>query len=355
MEVDLAKTGPAARGEASPEDAQPRQGAAQGSIGEGDLRATLARTLALECDGLAALRDAIAGPLGDSMMRAVRRIIGLRGRMIITGMGKSGHVGRKIAATLASTGTPAYFVHPAEASHGDLGMISPDDGVLALSWSGEAPELADIIAYTRRFDVPLIALTSRAESALGSAADISILLPRLPEACPNGLAPTTSTTMQLAAGDALAMALLQARGFQPEQFRDYHPGGKLGARLKRARDLMHGAAELPLIPPDTRLGEAILVMTSRGFGITGIINQTGDLEGVLTDGDLRRAFTQGKGLDLPVAEVMTRTPRVATADAIAADLLGSMNERRITSLFVVEGRKPVGIVHIHDLLRAGVI
>lgn len=354
MTVDLDPAKAAAPGTASPHIV-PGPQAADGGVGDSELRATLEQTLALECDGLAALRDAITGPVGDSMMLAVRRIIGLRGRMIVTGMGKSGHVGRKIAATLASTGTPAYFVHPAEASHGDLGMIGRDDGVLALSWSGEAPELADIIAYTRRFDVPLIALTSRPESALGSAADIPILLPRLPEACPNGLAPTTSTTMQLAAGDALAMALLKARGFRPEHFRDFHPGGKLGARLKRARDLMHGGVELPLVPPDTTLGEAIVMMTSRRFGITGIVNQAGELEGVLTDGDLRRAFAHGKGLDLPVVEVMTRTPRVATPDTIAADLLGSMNEQRITSLFVVEAQKPVGILHIHDLLRAGVM
>jgi arabinose-5-phosphate isomerase len=329
--------------------------AREGSVTDSELRATLEKTLRLECEGLAALGAAIAGGLGDVMMLAIRRIIDLRGRMIVTGMGKSGHVGRKIAATLASTGTPAYFVHPAEASHGDLGMIGRDDAVLALSWSGEAPELADIIAYTRRFNVPLIAITSRPESALGSAADIPIVLPRLPEACPNGLAPTTSTTMQLAAGDALAMALLNARGFRPEHFRDFHPGGKIGARLKRARDLMHCGGELPLVQPDTTLGEAIVMMTSRRFGITGVVNASGILEGVLTDGDLRRAFAHGKGLDVPVVQVMTLSPRVAAPDALAADLLGSMNEQRITSLFVVDDKRPVGILHIHDLLRAGVM
>ena len=333
----------------------PGPGAPNGGVSNSELRATLENTLRLECDGLAALRDAITGELGDRMVLAVRQIIGLHGRVIVSGMGKSGHVGRKIAATLASTGTPAYFVHPAEASHGDFGMIGMDDVVLALSWCGEAPELADIIAYTRRFGVPLIAITSRPQSALGSAADIPIVLPRLPEARPNGLAPTTSTTMQLAAGDALAMALLKARGFLPEHFRDFHPGGKLGARLKRARDLMHSGSELPLVSPVTTLGEAIVMMTSRRFGITGIVNESGILEGVLTDGDLRRAFAHGKGLDLPVVLAMTGTPRVATPDTMAADLLGSMNEHRITSLFVVQDQRPVGILPIHDLLRAGIM
>jgi len=318
-------------------------------------RATLLRTIALEADGLRTLHDALAGELGDRVLRAVATMQACRGRVVVTGMGKSGHVGRKIAATLASTGTPAHFVHPAEASHGDLGMITREDAVLALSWSGEAPELADIIAYTRRFDVPLIALTSRADSALGGAADVPLVLPRMPEACPNGLAPTTSTAMQMALGDALAMCLLEARGFSPEAFRDFHPGGKLGARLKRARDLMHGAEELPLVPLDATLERAVVEMTSRRFGVTGVLDGQGRLAGVLTDGDLRRAFGRGLAMSGPVAEAMTATPRTAAPGDLAADLLGLMNETRITSLFVVEGGVPVGILHLHDLLRAGVL
>lgn len=319
-------------------------------------RATMLRTVALEAEGLRALELALQGELGARVLKAVSLVLDRPGRVIVTGMGKSGHVARKIAATLASTGTPAYFVHPAEASHGDLGMIGREDVVLALSWSGEAPELADIIAYTRRFDVPLVALTSRPESALGAAADICLTLPRMAEACPNGLAPTTSTTMQLALGDALAMCLLEARGFSPTDFRAFHPGGKLGARLKRARDLMHGKEELPLVAASATLAEAIVEMTSRRFGVTGVVDAQGQLTGVLTDGDLRRAFQKGLAMDRPVTEAMTHNPRTAAPEALAADLLGLMNEKRITSLFVVEeGARPIGILHLHDLLRAGVV
>jgi arabinose-5-phosphate isomerase len=317
-------------------------------------RATALRTIALEADGLLALHAALEGALGDVLQQAVALLLARGGRVVVTGMGKSGHVGRKIAATLASTGTPAHFVHAAEASHGDLGMIGREDAVLALSWSGETPELADIIAYTRRFDVPLIAITSRADSALGAAADLCLALPRVAEACPNGLAPTTSTTMQLALGDALAMCLLQARGFSPSEFRDYHPGGKLGARLKRARDVMHGAAELPLVRQGATLAEAVVEMTSRRFGVTGVLDEAGALVGIVTDGDLRRAFQRGLALDRPVAEAMTRDPFTAPAETLAADLLGLMNERRITTLFVVQaGAEPIGIIHLHDLLRTG--
>lgn len=319
------------------------------------LHATLLRTIALEVDGLKALHDALAGELGARVLDAVAAVLAAPGRVIVTGMGKSGHVGRKIAATMASTGTQAHFVHPAEASHGDLGMIGREDVVLALSWSGEAPELADIIAYTRRFAVKLIAITSRAESALGSAADICLALPRMPEACPNGLAPTTSTTMQLAIGDALSMALLEARGFSPQDFRQFHPGGKLGARLKRARDLMHGPEELPLVPETATLEQAIVEMTSRRFGVTGVVDGQGRLAGLLTDGDLRRAFQRGLAMGGPAAAAMTPAPRTAAPEMLAADLLALMNEKRITSLFVVEGGKPVGILHLHDLLRAGVL
>jgi arabinose-5-phosphate isomerase len=324
-------------------------------VSEAARRATLLRTVALEAEGLGALRAALEGALGDQVLRAVALIEASAGRVIVTGMGKSGHVARKIAATLASTGTPAHFVHPAEASHGDLGMIAREDVVLALSWSGEAPELSDIIAYAHRFGVRLIAITSRAGSALGAAADPCLTLPRMPEACPNGLAPTTSTAMQLALGDALAMCLLEARGFSPADFRAFHPGGRLGARLKRARDLMHGQAELPLVGAGATLQQAIVEMTSRRFGVTGVVDEAGGLIGVLTDGDLRRAFQRGMAISAPVTQAMTATPRTAAPDALAADLLALMNETRITSLFVVEAGRPVGILHVHDLLRAGVL
>jgi arabinose-5-phosphate isomerase len=318
-------------------------------------REAMVRTLTLEVEGLQELRRALEGPLGTKALEAVALIMARPGRLIVTGMGKSGHVGRKIAATMASTGTPTMFVHPAEASHGDLGMITRQDVVLALSWSGEAPELADVITYTRRFDVPLMAITSRPESALGSAADIPLVLPRMAEACPNGLAPTTSTTMQLAMGDALAICLLQQRGFSPADFRSFHPGGKLGAQLKRARDLMHDGDEIPSVTHAATLGEAIMEMTSRRFGITGVVDSDGCMIGVLTDGDLRRAFQGGLNLDLSVTEVMTTSPRTTSPQTLAADLLGMMNENSITSVFVIdEAQRPVGVLHLHDLLRAGV-
>ena len=318
------------------------------------LRAGLRRTVRLAADGLEALEQALAGPLGNTMTAAARMVLSQDGRLVVTGMGKSGHVGRKIAATLASTGTAAFFVHPAEASHGDLGMIRAHDAVLALSWSGETPELGSIIAYTRRFHVPLIAITSRAKSPLASAAEFPLILPRSPEACPNGLAPTTSTTMQLVIGDAFAMCLLEARGFSASDFRIFHPGGKLGAQLLRARDLMHGMDDLPLVRTDALLSQAIVAMTSRRFGIGGVVDGEGTLIGVVTDGDLRRAFANGF-VDRPVSEIMTGMPHVAQPEALAPDLVATMNERRITSLFVVSQGRPVGILHLHDLLRAGVV
>jgi arabinose-5-phosphate isomerase len=319
------------------------------------LRASLVRTLDLEAAGLATLRDALAdGPIGDAMIGAVRMMLNRRGRCVVTGMGKSGHVGRKIAATLASTGTASLFVHPGEASHGDLGMIMPEDLILALSWSGETPELASIIAYARRFGVALVAITSRADSQLALAADHALVLPRLPEACPNGLAPTTSTTMQLALGDAFAMCLLEARGFSASDFRAFHPGGKLGAQLLRAGDLMHDGENLPVLAEDAMLSQAILTMTSRRSGLGGVVDGAGRLVGVVTDGDLRRAFAEAF-IDRPVHEAMTRDPFVASPDTLAPDLVQMMNSRRITSLFVVSEDRPVGIVHLHDLLKAGVV
>jgi arabinose-5-phosphate isomerase len=322
------------------------------AIDDARLRESLIRTVQLEADGLEALRAALAGPLGDALIAAVRLVPARGGRCVVTGMGKSGHVARKIAATLASTGTAALFVHPAEASHGDLGMIMPEDVVLALSWSGETPELASIIAYTRRFGIGLIAITSRAESPLAQAAAHALILPRLPEACPNGLAPTTSTTMQLAIGDAFAIGLLEARGFSAADFRVFHPGGKLGAQLLRAADLMH--AELPLVPADAMLSRAIVVMTSKPFGIGGVVDAAGRLLGVVTDGDLRRAFNRGF-VDRPVVQAMTASPLIAAPETPAPELVALMNARRITSMFVVSEGRPVGILHLHDLLRAGVV
>jgi arabinose-5-phosphate isomerase len=271
-------------------------------------------------------------------------------------MGKSGLVARKIAATLASTGTPALFVHPAEASHGDLGMIVPGDAVLALSNSGETAELADLVAHSRRFALALIAITARPGSTLAKAADVALTLPVATEACPMGLAPTTSTTMQMALGDALAVALLTRRGFTAADFHQIHPGGRLGARLQRVRDLMHDGEAVPLAPPETPMGRALLVMTEKRFGCLGVIDGAGRLIGIVTDGDLRRAM----GPDLlsrPVGEVMTRTPRTIGADALAGEALHAMNadDRPITALFVVDAsNRPQGILHIHDLLRAGI-
>lgn len=318
-------------------------------------RASAARTLRLERAGISALEQAVLdGELGDAFDAAVACISRAAGRTIVTGMGKSGHVGRKIAATMASTGAPAYFVHPGEASHGDLGMIRQEDVILALSWSGETAELADIITYARRFSIPLIAITSSRESALGRQADVCLRLPKSEEACPNGLAPTTSTTMQLAMGDALAVALLEARGFTASDFRLFHPGGKLGASLTFVREMMHKGERLPLITPGARMGEAILEISAKGFGCVGVTDETGRLVGIVTDGDLRRHM----GPDLvaaSVTDVMTANPTAVKGDLLTAKVIEILNARKITALFVVdEDNRPVGIIHLHDLLRAGV-
>lgn len=277
-----------------------------------------------------------------------------RGRVIVTGIGKSGHVARKIAATLASTGTPAYFVHPSEASHGDLGMVTREDVVLALSWSGETVELSNILTYSRRFAVPLIAVTSQADSALAKASEVALLLPRAREACPHGLAPTTSTTMQLALGDCLAIALLECKGFSANDFKEFHPGGQLGARLKFVADIMHGCETLPLVGEAAVMSEALLVMTQKSFGCLGIVDGKGKLIGVVTDGDLRRHM-DGDLMRKRVGEIMTRRPKTIAPGMLASAALELLNASKITALFVVEGGKPVGILHIHDLLRAGVV
>jgi arabinose-5-phosphate isomerase len=314
--------------------------------------ASAIRTIDVEAAGLASLRAALGNGLGVSFASAVERIRHSTGRVIVTGMGKSGHVGRKIAATLASTGTPAHFVHPGEASHGDLGMIRAEDVILALSWSGEATELGDIVAYSRRFRVGLIALTSGAESRLAVEADIALVLPKVEEACPIGLAPTTSTTMQLALGDALAVALLEARGFTRDDFRIFHPGGKLGAQLRKVRDIMHVGATLPIVREDATMAEAIIEIGAKGFGCTLVLDKDDRLVGIVTDGDLRRSFRPGLA-ELAVSEVMTRNPRCIGPDMLLAAAMEFQESHKIMALIVVEGRKAVGLVHYLDLLRAG--
>lgn len=307
------------------------------------------RVLAVEAEALAALSRS----LDDAFVQAVETLFNAKGRIVCTGIGKSGHVARKIAATLASTGAQAMFVHPAEASHGDLGMIGPDDVILALSKSGEARELADVIAYAKRFSIPLIAMTAAPESQLGRGGDIVLRLPDAPEATAEVNAPTTSTTLQIALGDAIAVALLERRGFTASDFRVFHPGGKLGAMLRTVGDLMHGQDELPLIGADAPMPDALLVMSEKRFGAVGVVDDAGRLTGLITDGDLRRHMD---GLLRHVAgEVMTRAPLVVAPGALAAEALKLMNERRITVLFVVEAERPVGVLHVHDLLRAGVI
>jgi arabinose-5-phosphate isomerase len=317
------------------------------------LIASAVRTLEAETGGVTALAVAINDGLGPSFVAAVDLIHGARGRLIVTGMGKSGHVGRKIAATFASTGTPAFFVHPSEASHGDLGMITEHDVIMALSWSGETVELTDLINYSRRFRIGLIAVTSHDESTLGLAADVVLKLPRAREACPHNLAPTTSTLMQQALGDALAIALLESRGFTALKFAELHPGGKLGAMLKFVRDLMHSGDALPLVTVDTRMSDALVTMTQKSLGCVVIVGPDGRLVGIITDGDLRRHMSPNL-LDLPVEEIMTREPKTVRPDQLASEALEFLNATKRTQLIVAEHGKPVGIVHVHDLLRAGV-
>ena len=311
------------------------------------------RTLDTEAGGIAALIAAIRGGLGGPLVAAVELIAKSKGRLIVTGMGKSGHVGRKIAATFASTGTPAYFVHPGEASHGDLGMITKDDVIMALSWSGETVELKDLIDYSRRFGTGLIAVTAEAESTLAKSADVVLLLPQAREACPHNLAPTTSSLMQLALGDALAVALLESRGFTALDFRGLHPGGRLGAKLKFIRDVMHAGAAVPLRPLGTAMADAVVEMTAKGFGCVGIASADGKLVGIITDGDLRRHMRPNL-LAAKVDDVMTRQPKTVSGDQLVSEALELLNSSKITAVIVVENGVPVGIVHLHDLLRAGV-
>ena len=315
-----------------------------------------ARVLMLESEALKTLADNVWH--SESIRKAVELIANIEGRVIITGMGKSGHIARKIAATMASTGTPAFFVHPGEASHGDMGMIVRGDVVLALSNSGESKELNDLIQYTRRFAIPLIGITSREESTLGSLSDICLTLPALPEACPNGVAPTTSTTMSLALGDAIAVALLEDKGFSATDFQVYHPGGKLGQQLMQVAEIMHVEEAVPLVSIEAPLSEAFDVMTEKGFGCVGVTNVDGTLAGIITDGDVRRQISADL-LTRTIADVMTANPKSIEVETLVGKAMSIMNDvegsfRRITCLFVVDNdQKPVGILHLHDCLKAG--
>jgi arabinose-5-phosphate isomerase len=311
------------------------------------------RTLEVGSSGIKAIAAALEGPLGPAFAATVELIRQAKGRVIVTGLGKSGHVARKIAATLASTGTPAFFVHAAEASHGDLGMITQDDVIVALSWSGEQPEMKNLVNYSARFAIPMIAVTSNAESSLGAAARLVLELPKAREACPHNLAPTTSTLMQAAIGDALAIALLESRGFTALEFANFHPGGKLGAMLKHTSDLMHSGDAVPLKPLGTRMSDALVEMSSKGLGCVGIVDARGQIAGIITDGDLRRKMRPDLMAAL-VDEIMTPNPRTIDRVSLASEALELLNSAKITALIVTEAGKPVGILHLHDLLRAGV-
>ena len=314
------------------------------------------RTIVNERKGLEALEEAIRttgeGGLGAAFSEAVKTISAAPGRVIVTGIGKSGHIARKVAATLASTGEPAFFVHPSEASHGDLGMVQIGDVVLAISWSGETVELAAIVTFAKRYAIPLIAMTAEAESTLGREADVCLTMPGAPEACPNGLAPTTSTTMQLVLGDAIAIALLEGRGFTALDFRALHPGGKLGAKLAHVREVMHTGDRVPRIDANARMAEAIVEMTSKGFGCVAVFEQGRRLAGIITDGDLRRHLKPDFSLDTPVSAIMTRRPRTIAPDALVAEAL-ELISHKIQALLVVERSQVVGIVNFHDLMRIG--
>src|SRR6059058_3981140 len=311
------------------------------------------RTLEAGSNGIAAISAALNGPLAPAFVAAVELIRNAKGRAVIIGLGKSGHVGRKFAATLASTGTPAFFVHAAEAGHGDLGMITPDDVIIALSWSGEQPEMKNLVNYSSRFAIPMIAVTSSATSSLGEAARIVLELPKVREACPHNLAPTTSSLMQAAIGDALAIALLEGRGFTALEFAHFHPGGKLGAMLKFVRDYMRTGAEIPVKPLGTKMSDAVMEMSAKGLGCVCIINDAAEAVGIITDGDLRRHMRPDL-LTASVDDIMTRQPKTVPPSMLATEMIEVLNTRKITTLVVTEADKVVGIVHLHDLLRAGV-
>jgi arabinose-5-phosphate isomerase len=310
------------------------------------------RTVAFEQAGMAALAEALSGGLAEPFAAAVETLSILRGRVIVTGVGKSGHIGTKIAATLASTGTPAHFVHPSEANHGDLGMIAKDDAIIAISWSGETFELKGIVSYARRFGIPIIAITSGEGSTLAREAAVVLCLPKATEACPHGLAPTTSTLLQLAIGDALAVALLEARGFTADHFRTYHPGGQLGANLTHVAEIMHTGDEMPIVTLGTKMPEAIGVLSRKRFGCVCVTDQSGRLVGIVTDGDLARNLSRNL-TETAVEDIMTRQPKTVKADTLAGVATSVLNAHQISALIVVEDGKPIGLVHFHDLLRIG--
>jgi arabinose-5-phosphate isomerase len=320
-------------------------------IPNGDLNAAR-RVLEYANDAIRALGEG----LGDDFSRAVDLILKAKGRVIVSGMGKSGHVARKVAATLASTGTPAQFVHPAEASHGDLGAVTRADALLMLSNSGETRELSDLITFAKRFSIPLIGIASRNDSALLRASDVALILPKAREACSMGLAPTTSTTLMLVLGDALAVALMERRGFTPDQYRELHPGGSLGKSLIRVSDIMHGGEEMPIVPEGAAMPEVLAVMSEKRFGCVGIVDTEGRLAGIFTHGDLSRRLDRDL-LDRRAVDVMTTSPKTVAPAQLAAQALALMNEKNITVVFVVDektvGKKPIGILHMHDCLRAG--
>ena len=314
--------------------------------------ASALRTIKTENAGLTALEEALNDSLSGPFVEAVKRIVASNGRLVVTGVGKSGHIGSKLAATFASTGTSAFFVHSAEANHGDLGMIGRDDVILAISWSGETAELKGIVNYSQRFRIPLIAITAGESSALGRAADVVLLLPKTAEACPHGLAPTTSTMMQLAIGDALAIALLEARGFTPSDFKTFHPGGSLGASLIHIRDIMHRGERLPLVKTGTSMPDAMRVLAQKSFGCVVVVDDGGDLAGIVTDGDISRNLSRNLAA-LAVDDIMTRKPKTVDQNMLATAALNTINENHIGALIVVDAGRPIGLVHFHDLLRIG--
>src|SRR5690606_25563 len=315
--------------------------------------ASATRTLEAEQAALAALAEVLDNGLAEPFAQAVETIAGIPGRVIVTGVGKSGHIGSKIAATLASTGTPAYFVHPAEADHGDLGMITRDDAIVALSWSGESPELKGIVAYARRFSIPIIAITSGLSSALAREASVVLMLPKVTEACPHGLAPTTSTLLQLVIGDALAVALLEARGFTADHFRTFHPGGQLGANLTHIGDIMRRGDDIPIVPPGTKMPDAVMTLSKKRVGCVCVVDGDGRLAGINTDGDLARNHHRTLA-ELVVDCIMTRAPKTLRPHLLASKAMALLNQHAISALVVTEDERPVGIVHFHDLLSIGV-
>lgn len=308
------------------------------------------RTIESEIDTINKLKETLSD---GSLTKALNLMQSAKGRIIITGMGKSGHIGKKIAASLASTGTPSFFVHPAEASHGDLGMITEQDVVIAISNSGESKELLDILNYCKRFGIALIAITKNPDSSLGKAGDIVLRLPNNGEACPLGLAPTSSTTATLVLGDILTIGMIERNGFSKSDFNDRHPGGKLGSILQRVSDIMHSGEEMPLLEEHTNMQAALLEMTSKRLGCVGFVNKEGTLTGILTDGDLRRCLSS-QILEQQACSLMTKNPKTITKDALASEALKIMHDKKITNLFVIDNNKPIGVIHIHDLLNNGV-